>query len=1444
MTKVYWANVCEKVKDYVHTSILAITARVNDVGGGSPVLASEYAISAIASQRAGWANALKAAYSVGFALLLGCAMPTIGFGQASPRLPFSFTLSSAATTSAGVFAPDGTLVRTLWSNVPHQAGAHAANWDGLDDEGNLATDGRYHVKVVSSNVKYEWEGVVGNTSQAKTGSTVNRAAQAITGMVVVGNYAYYAVGYTEGEACSYQKFDVNNPQVRLKIHEIDGQSTCYVASDGTYVYWGGPTDATTGFVAATNVADDKDIVFPSGTNIKTGHNTYSAIDVASNSIISGMAVQQRGNFLFVAHINDNLVRVLDKKTGAVVGSWSVTKPRQLALVGEDALWLIHDTNTVEKFTVSASGTGTASGMVLANLPAPTALAVSPDARTLTVIDGSLDNQVASGGNHQVKSFSTLNGQPSWTLGQAGGYATDPAVGEDKFCFINTKFETSHYGQAQPYLAYQPDGSFWIGDVGNLRSQHFSASRSYLNQIAYLGYFYSCAVDPNNPQRVFANYLEFAVDYSRPLAPNNGSWRLIRNWSMGRQAGFDDDFNRMQCVTTLGNGRTYALLLNKKTYRRHLVELPPSGNLRYTGIETPSAAYQLYTDGSLWNIGDNRLGQPAVWKKQILTGFDGSNNPQWGSEQVMATTQPLTLADPVTVDGFLRRNQVTSTGVVVAFCNDRPRTPSSRGVGYHLGGVQVGTNKWLWKTSPSTTLDYQGDYPSDGAYDIGNGVEYAGSFAQALDRSIFWGYNGEFWKNGQTNKWNHYLDNGLMVGQFGVVRRSDIRMEEAPYGLGSNAVTGTFVKVGQDYYLYHCDEGFHAGVHRWKISGLNTIREQTVDTLTVTGKQGLLMQQFVGDNLDNVFIASSTLAEVVQSPDPKNSARWTGFVKPLTSQKYVFYTRVTKRVRLWVNDKMVVNEWRNNSLSEFSSDTVAMEAGKRYAIKLEVSGGDVALSWMGASLPKQAIGKASYFSAVMPDTISGIPLNEGVLFNASLENGLYGWSRDPATDIYDPANPTQWERWRVRSNVMTVNKKAPDVNVQLNPMGPNMTVSTSRNLTASTGDFNSWTLSGKVVYPAGDFDKRGETSYLQVLDERGLVIARINREEVSWPSDYRLYFNGKMVAQSDVTTLQPLNKQFQDFKIKAVSTGLTFQYGDFPAISTTIFDPASNWKRPKTLQVLFYSPGQNEHEINLSNLRLVTSAALPVPSVAADYNQNTLSASTSLRTADIVVSENGRTYSPYTGSIAVGNTARSTGYWKFRLQDVVSRQYGDAVPSPAFTTSTGTLPVTLVAFQAKKSGAQVVLNWKTANEVGISSYEVEKGTDGQHFAMVGAVPGGLASGSYSLVDKSGVQGTVYYRLRIIDSKTGASYGPVAAVSDEAPELFIAPNPVQSSLQVQYPQSINGYLEISTVTGQKVRRVAAAPGTTATSLDVQALLPGMYYLLYYNANTIAKQLFVKY
>src|SRR6202044_1090919 len=94
-------------------------------------------------------------------------------GVQGATLTFSFTLDEPCKTSAGVFALDGTLVRTLWSKVRYYAaGTYSAVWDGLDDNSNAAPAGVYQIKLLQHNTEYVWDGAVGNTSAEPSGPTV------------------------------------------------------------------------------------------------------------------------------------------------------------------------------------------------------------------------------------------------------------------------------------------------------------------------------------------------------------------------------------------------------------------------------------------------------------------------------------------------------------------------------------------------------------------------------------------------------------------------------------------------------------------------------------------------------------------------------------------------------------------------------------------------------------------------------------------------------------------------------------------------------------------------------------------------------------------------------------------------------------------------------------------------------------------------------------------------------------------------------------------------------------------------------------------------------------------------------------------------------------------------------------------------------------------------
>ena len=99
-----------------------------------------------------------------------------------------------------------------------------------------------------------------------------------------------------------------------------------------------------------------------------------------------------------------------------------------------------------------------------------------------------------------------------------------------------------------------------------------------------------------------------------------------------------------------------------------------------------------------------------------------------------------------------------------------------------------------------------------------------------------------------------------------------------------------------------------------------------------------------------------------SPDPSidpdtYSVRWTGMVKADRSETYTFYTRSNDGVRLWVNGKLLVNNWTNHAETE-NKGSISLTAGTWYQIRLEYYEGTgrsiIRLLYSSPSTPKQII----------------------------------------------------------------------------------------------------------------------------------------------------------------------------------------------------------------------------------------------------------------------------------------------------------------------------------------------------------------------------------------------------------------------------------------------------------------------------------------------------------
>lgn len=736
--------------------------------------------------------------------------------QTTP-ITFSFTLSTGARTSAGVYNSSGTLIRTLWSGVTYTAGTFSVTWDKKDDYGNLMNGTDYTIKVLSNNVTYNWDGVVGNTSSNKTGSSKIRHLRTPEDICIAGGKGFYCTGFVEGNS-SANMFSLSSIQSKSEVTPSQNGDVNlelnFNATDGNYVYWSGfDAYGTASATYATKVSDGSEVLFSSGTSVSMqwGRTYSKAIDVQSGRSTnpSGLAVQKTGNYLFISHKGLNYIGIFNKTTGASVGTYNITAPGDLTCDANNDLWVLSGSNTLKRYTVSNAGALTEVASIT-GLSQPISLA-SYD--TLLA--------VADAGVSQIIFYGISSGTKIKTLGQYNGYASSAKVENDKFYFWDNNMNV-----VKGFVSFGTDGSIWVGDCGNNRMIHFTAAGAYIEHIMYMPMSYSSSVNVSDPTRIYSDFLEFKVDYSKTLEGTNGSWSLAYNWKPGLNSNYyksnSDTREVFRNCVTLSNGKTYGTILytdpNTEIRYPEVVELVDGGRLRLTGIR-----FNQFSNNIIDADGTHRYMSNGKYYERKLTGFT-NGNPVWGTASQIGQA-PTDSDSPL--NGTLSNPEKTSGDMLVLFDKSYTNT------GYHLAAVKKGTSTYAWKTCPSTTRSYTGAFPSDGKFDVGNNVEYAGGMVLSADRNIFWNYIGEFWKNSQTNKWNHYYDNGLFVAQFGITTLDAEKLDghNSPRMAAGNAFSGGMVKVGSDYYIYHCDESVHGGVHRWKVSGLNTIQEQIINLNT-------------------------------------------------------------------------------------------------------------------------------------------------------------------------------------------------------------------------------------------------------------------------------------------------------------------------------------------------------------------------------------------------------------------------------------------------------------------------------------------------------------------------------------------------------------------------------------------------------------------------------------
>ena len=174
------------------------------------------------------------------------------------------------------------------------------------------------------------------------------------------------------------------------------------------------------------------------------------------------------------------------------------------------------------------------------------------------------------------------------------------------------------------------------------------------------------------------------------------------------------------------------------------------------------------------------------------------------------------------------------------------------------------------------------------------------------------------------------------------------------------------------------------------------------------------------------------------------------------------------------------------------------------------------------------------------------------------------------------------------------------------------------------------------------------------------------------------------------------------------------------------------------------------------------------------------------------------------------------------------------------TSPSVLPVHFVSFTAALENGNVLLKWNINNEENTKGYNVQVSRDGKAWSLEAFVqakntPGNI---SYSYIDNTAKNGTIYYRLQQVNDDNQFSYSDIKVLypDNSGTQVTLYPNPTASILFIE--SAVLRRIEIIDPEGKIVMKSAAMANG---SLNISQLGKGTYWVkLIGSEDTIVKKI----
>jgi hypothetical protein len=168
-----------------------------------------------------------------------------------------------------------------------------------------------------------------------------------------------------------------------------------------------------------------------------------------------------------------------------------------------------------------------------------------------------------------------------------------------------------------------------------------------------------------------------------------------------------------------------------------------------------------------------------------------------------------------------------------------------------------------------------------------------------------------------------------------------------------------------------------------------------------------------------------------------------------------------------------------------------------------------------------------------------------------------------------------------------------------------------------------------------------------------------------------------------------------------------------------------------------------------------------------------------------------------------------------------------------------IPLTLLNFDGRVEQSFASLEWRTANELNVAGFEVQRSLDGREFITIGQVNAynNNYTTQYRYIDSQFsllAGGPVYYRLKMKDLNGSYRYSRwvMLRMQREDWNADIFPNPVKNNLFVRLttPTGGNCNLQLYDAAGRQLLRHVfnTVPGRNTLPLRVEGLAQGIYFI----------------